>query len=290
MDDERRRLAAMIPNLPDYARLARDFQRASRVILPTFENLTAMSQQVKDINKSALDALGPVIEQATKARATWSTHLATALEQARLGTLPPNLRSLGDEVDYDQIVRFVEEEGITLYLVPRAAIAKKLLDAKDRAARRDVLGRNIKPIIQDSEVVIGNCQAKVTKVAVDFINEGIASMKSEHYASAQALFTNVLDTLMQTHLTKAERKAMTTHTKSKKHPAVIDDLELRQAYVMLPIWRSYESYWASNGDPIPTIYSRHASAHGVSTRQYSKRNTVQALMLVTSYAGLLNGL
>ena len=59
---------------------------------------------------------------------------------------------------------------------------------------------------------------------------------------------------------------------------------------MLPIRHAYEEFWHSKGDPTPHEYARHASAHPVSGRQFSKRNTAVALMLVTSFLGYLSGL
>ena len=43
-------------------------------------------------------------------------------------------------------------------------------------------------------------------------------------------------------------------------------------------------------DALPRTFWRHGSAHNVSRLQFSKRNTAQALMLVTSLAGWAHGL
>ena len=60
---------------------------------------------------------------------------------------------------------------------------------------------------------------------------------------------------------------------------------LHRAYVWLPIWHAHEQFWKDKGDAVPRTFSRHASVHGASKTQYSKRNCVQVLMLVTSLIG-----
>ena len=127
----------------------------------------------------------------------------------------------------------------------------------------------------------------MTSSARTFVKHGLDAVAQGHYAAAQSLFTNTLDTVHQATMTRTDFRTILSH-KIGKGPQALD-LELREAYVMLPLWRSYDSYWANNGDPVPATYSRHASVHGVSARQYSKRNTVHALMLVASYLGFIEG-
>lgn len=68
-------------------------------------------------------------------------------------------------------------------------------------------------------------------------------------------------------------------------PDAIDEMGVHEAMVWLPIWNAHEQFWKHKGDKVPRYYSRHASVHGVSPRQFSKRNCVQVLMLVTRLIG-----
>lgn len=52
---------------------------------------------------------------------------------------------------------------------------------------------------------------------------------------------------------------------------------VREALVWLPIWNAHESSGSTGGNKVPHYYSRHASVHGVSSHQFSKRNCVQVL-------------
>lgn len=52
-----------------------------------------------------------------------------------------------------------------------------------------------------------------------------------------------------------------------------------------------DNYQRSNpagGDEIPDRFNRHACAHAVSVRQYTKSNAAQAVMLVSSLLRLLD--
>ena len=78
---------------------------------------------------------------------------------------------------------------------------------------------------------------------------------------------------------------------SKKKPGerlTIEDLPARSAVVLGGIWGAFGQFWPENGEQIPRNFSRHASAHGVSRRQYSRINALLALMHVTAPLKLLS--
>lgn len=111
-------------------------------------------------------------------------------------------------------------------------------------------------------------------------------MRAGHTRSAQAMFTVTLDTLIYRFYPETmTRKAITNRKKGAGVPATIEEMGVREALVWLPIWNAHEQIWKDKGDKVPHYYSRHASVHGVSSRQFNKRNCVQVLMLVTSLIG-----
>lgn len=119
-----------------------------------------------------------------------------------------------------------------------------------------------------------------------FIDDAIGAMRAGFTRSAQAMLTSVLDTLIRRFVPDPNvRRSLTNRRNGGNLPDLFNDLNLRQELVWLPIWNAHQAFWIDKGDRIPRVYSRHASIHGVSRRQFSKRNCVQVLMLVTSLVG-----
>ncbi|WP_342373496.1 hypothetical protein PCC79_08020 [Propioniciclava soli] len=201
--------------------------------------------------------------------------------------LPPNLRSASDKITMMEVHDFVKSEGIPLYLVPRASIGARLVRASTRAARRQVLSDRFDAIVQDCTTVIDRCDDPMVATAVHFVRDGLGAVGGGHFASAQAIFTLVLDTMIMEFYPDQEQRRKITNRRpgSKEVPEIIEGMGLREAYVWLPIWNAHEQFWKDKGDAVPYTFSRHASVHGASKRQYSKRNCVQVLMLVTSLIG-----
>ena len=200
--------------------------------------------------------------------------------------LPPNLRSHAGEVQAHQVHDFLEQEGIPLYLVPRGRTALRLLRAQDRPGRRRVLGDCYESITDDCATVLEQANRDVVGDELMFALDGLGAMRSGHFRSAQAMFTVTLDTLIyRFYPDQAARRLVTNRKKGADVPGAIDEMGVHEAMVWLPIWNAHEQFWKHKGDKVPNYYSRHASVHGVSSRQFSKRNCVQVLMLVTSLIG-----
>lgn len=200
--------------------------------------------------------------------------------------LPPNLRSHADEINANQVREFLTQEGIPLYLVPRGRIALRLIRAQHRSARRRVLGDCYESIIDDCAAVLGQANRDNVGDELDFALDGLSAMRSGYFRSAQAMFTVTLDTLIyRFYPDQAARRQITNRKKGEDVPVAIEEMGVHKAMVWLPIWNAHEQFWKHKGDKVPNYYSRHASVHGVSPRQFSKRNCTQVLMLISSLIG-----
>lgn len=200
--------------------------------------------------------------------------------------LPPNIRDCAEKVQICQVLDFLKYEGIPLFLVPRGKIATRLLQTRDHASRRKILGNCYNQIIDDCAAVLEEIGSQTGGKEIDFALDALHAMKAGYYRSAQAMLTVTLDTLIyRFYPDKNTRRSITNRTKDQDVPSVIDEMGLYRSMVWLPIWNAHAQFWKHKGDQIPYDYSRHASVHGVSPRQFSKRNCVQVLMLVTSLLG-----
>lgn len=209
-----------------------------------------------------------------------------ALRGLNRALLPPNLKDHAYEIRAHEVHEFLEEEGVPLYLVPRGKTALRLLRASDRAARRRVLGDCYESLIVDCAEVLEAADNEAVSDEVRFALDGLGAMRAGHTRSAQAMFTVTLDTLIyRFYPDRKARGVITNRKKGADVPDAIDEMGVREAMVWLPIWNAHEEFWKHKGDNVPHYYSRHATVHGVSSRQFSKRNCVQVLMLVTSLIG-----
>lgn len=249
----------------------------------------------KAVTSASAQLLDGLVSAQTRWRQQLATQLSTVLKPAidtkafrelERNMLPANLRDASDKITPLQVYDFLESEGIPLYLVPRASVGVRLLTAPDHGARRKVLNDRFKAIVEDCEALIARSTDPIVATEVYFAKDAIAALRSGNYASAQALCTVTLDTLISRfYPTRATRQKLTNRKAGDPIPDLIKDMGLRNAYVWLPIWNSHGQFWIDKGDRIPNDFSRHATIHGVSKAQYNQRNCVQSLMLVASLIG-----
>ena len=202
------------------------------------------------------------------------------------GALPANLKrtSLGRLLSLQEVT----QEGIPLYLVPRAATVEALLSASSRQARRDILGRKFASILQDCSELLDVCTDPEFLYEVSALREAIHVLEAGQTRAGQALAANVMDSLMwRWRGVQTTDWRIVTRKSGNSHQA-LEEFGLRRFLVMAPVHAAHKSFWPSNGEPIPRTFNRHASLHRVSRQQYSKRNAVVAMMLASSLLGYFN--
>jgi hypothetical protein len=224
-------------------------------------------------------------------RAATMPSLIEVRESLRQLTLPSNLKSLPG-VTSDDVLDFTLKHGVSLYLIPRPAIAKSLLSARDGPSVRRIVGERRSAILQDCRTVLENCSEQQTLAPRELALQSIEALENDLFAPAQALAANLLDSLVNQHLEPdlklaAKRKVGESIQDVKVR---VEELNAWQAYVVSALWAAFEHYFQSKGDPIPHTFSRHATVHAVGRKQYSRRSAVQGLMVVTSAIGYMNGL
>jgi hypothetical protein len=200
------------------------------------------------------------------------------------GMFPPNWKGV-DGIKTELVELIVLDEGIPLVAVPRAETVQLLIDAPDTQTRRSIIGRRWRSITTDCETSLSHYRRADVADLIGFARKAVAALRGGHPEAAQALSANLLDSLARQYF-NADLKVITkAHRKGQRFE--IDDYTIRVAFAIAPIWAAYREFWPSNGDPVPRGFARHASAHAVSTAQYSRINTVIALMLVTSLLWVL---
>jgi hypothetical protein len=168
--------------------------------------------------------------------------------------------------------------------VPPHDVIVRLFNANSAAERRRILGRRWQSItracIVELEAMSG--ESKLAEYA-EFALEAAQSLLDGKSKSAQALSANLLDTILRQSFDGTDRHSIT----GRGQRFDIESYPLRVAIVLGGIWGCRGEFWSNRGDKIPRGYSRHGSAHGVSRRQYSRINSLLALMHVVSLLRLL---
>lgn len=273
-------LARAFQPLTDYCRttIAETLRPLAETVISTSRIGEAIGRQVAEaagLNARLRETLEPLNEHF---REYWRDFFET-LGSLKERIYPPNLHDATPSVE--EFEQLLLEEGIPLMWVPGPKMVSALLDAADAGERRRVIGRRWKGIINDCEAVIDSVDHPSLQDSRNFAFDCVDALRDGHSNPAQALAANLLDSLMHTHFKKHDRVKLTSN---KKGGAKFDlnDYQIRVALTFAPVWYAHAEYWPKNGDPIPRVFGRHPSAHGVSRTQYSRINAVYGLMLVTS--------
>lgn len=260
--------------------------------IPTFTvpstDFPVMNSVMSESMTAAIRNLRQATEQISKQFAEQFSAISEIIRNSSFdrALLPPNIRDYAEEVRSYQVRDFLEHEGIPLFLVPRGRIAIRLLNARDRSSRRQILSSCYDQVIDDCAAVLEEIDHQTGGKEIDFVLDALRAMKAGYHRPAQAMLTVTLDTLIYRFFPDTDtRRSITNRTKDQDVPSVIDEMDIFTAMVWLPIWNAHLQFWKHKGDQVPYEYSRHASVHGVSAKQFSKRNCVQVLMLVTSLLG-----
>lgn len=261
---------------------------------PTHDIQTALSAQLADrqahfaklsanlaktIDIGISDSVARVAEQFAAEQASWLKTLGPTLERMTRGLYPPNLREIED-LAFEDVERVVMDEGIALYGVPRTAIAKALINADSAAKRRDILGRRWSAVSADCRKAVEGLASDLVLPYVLFALAALDALDDEHTEAAQALTGSLIDSLLAAYFGNARKKY--TPNKSTQTTAAYQEFTIRQFIVFAPMWQTYQQFWVNNGDRIPNTFSRNATAHTVSPRQFNRRNAVQGLLFATS--------
>ena len=211
-------------------------------------------------------------------QAQWLGSVSEQFLKIRRAFYPPNLRDIED-ITFELVEQVVMVDGIALYGVPRASIAEALLHADGAGKRREILGRRWKQISADCRLVVDgldDCLADYSRSATAALD----ALDADNSPAAQALAASIVDTLIRLFFKKqSDRQQFLPDRKGKRTTSEYNKLGARSFIAFAPIWQAYQQFHTEDGDPIPRVFSRHASAHTVSRRQFNRRNAVQAIML-----------
>ena len=205
--------------------------------------------------------------------------ITSALKSIDFNNLyPPNWKDGEKTLLLPDDLESIVADGIPLAYIPPYHVLEKIFVATSTGQRRKILSDNHRSIVKQCDSVSDTIQEKELKQYVVFTKESIETFNAGNWRASQALSTSILDSFLHRNFSKDDRIKMVDQNRPidwKKFPTHL-------AFVIGAISANYGQYYPENGDKIPKKYSRHATSHGLSSRQYSKLNSLIALMTVVS--------
>ncbi|MBS3180968.1 hypothetical protein [Leucobacter manosquensis] len=214
--------------------------------------------------------------------------LVERAEQRFQASLPPNWH--GEGLDFpavEELEQLQLFEGLPLAWVPPSQVLRRLLRVSSFAERRKV-------IEEESTVILTSCESTLMQVHDPRLTEwkataleAVTVMQAGSFRAGQALATVALDSAVTEFVTNGYQHAVAQTVKGKATPPgtlatslpAWDDVDHPRALlVFYGLWGAHKRYWKKRGDDVPDIYSRHATVHTMSDRQYTNANALIAVM------------
>ncbi|GAB3264376.1 hypothetical protein [Arthrobacter pigmenti] len=261
-----------------------DFFRGLDLVQPNL-NLVA-SQLIRNTDFSIAKSAAMAAAKFTERQNSWLKTLAPTFAAMRGAFYPPNLRPI-EGLEFEDVEKVVMVDGIPLYGLPRMATAEALIRADGARKRRDILGRQWKTISTDCRTAIEDCTSEAVTPYVPFVLAALDALDAGHAVAAQALAGSLVDTILTSYFGRDRSKYMPDKNGQPATDAY-EEFSVRQFIAFAPILQTYQKFFVTGGDKIPMTFSRHATAHTVSPRQFNRRNTIQGLMVACSLLYRLN--
>lgn len=260
-----------------------DFFKANAANQAQFANLSA--KLTRNVEFGLGKSISKITQQFAAQQASMLKGLSPILANLKFTFYPRNLRDI-EGLLFKDVETIVMADGIALYGVPRAATAEALIRADDAAERRAILGSRWKAISADCRVALTACETDVVASYLPFGLEALDALDAGHELAAQALVGSLIDALVNGYF-GAERRDYTPNKRTTT-TAAYEEFSIREFIAMAPIWQAYQQFVPGAGGRVPTTFSRHATAHTMSSKQYSRRNAVQGLLLACSLIYFFN--
>ena len=265
-------------------------QLSASITSDTLKSIERISEQLnKHIDFSgiaqSLETVSKINTTFAAQQTTLFKNLDSAIEAMRAGFYPSNLRSI-EGLDFEDVDAVVMTDGIPLYGLPRTTIAEALIRAESTNKRRDILDWRWETISADCRETVLSCSSNSVVPYLPFAAAALDSLDAGHTEAAQALAGSLVDTIVTGHFGTGRYKY--TPNRRTTTTDAYDEFTVREYIAFAPMWQTYQQFFVSNGDKVPTQFNRHATAHAVSKHQYTRRNAVQALMFVCSLLYRIN--
>ncbi|PPG02726.1 hypothetical protein C5E06_09745 [Pseudoclavibacter sp. RFBI5] len=206
-------------------------------------------------------------------------------------TLPQNLQEYAATPEARALLyEVLFDDGIPLAFALSSETVGAVVDAPNRAARIERLWSRRKGILSRCAEGLDSVTAAHLGHSVELARQALEAYQHGLHGPAQAQAMAIVDTHYTSHAPQSTANAV-KHARPMEH--LQGKVDNRAFPVHAPIARAYARKYLGSPtqgreaeDP-PRELSRHATIHGTHPNQYTKRNALQALVMVTSLLRLL---
>jgi hypothetical protein len=181
-----------------------------------------------------------------------------------------------------QVIKLMERTGWCLTATPPSEVLAELVAAEDDERRRALMLANEGRILDDLDRELRGIDSAPLPLVHRGAREAFEAHNSGLFLAAQALSANALAALL-------EREGPFSMRNLGAARALLSTLDVEEAglreirfcAVAAAVHRVLANY--RPGDPTPTLFNRHASAHSLNAEQYSQLNSLTAVMLLIGF-------
>ena len=181
--------------------------------------------------------------------------------------------------DYGLLEQLLLDEGLALAWVVEPELLTQLISAESAFKRREML-------VEHWEEIIDRCYRLLEAITLPALAEWrgfalniAAALNSGHAETAQVLAVSLIETMLIKNFGwKKKSKKMAKGKQSEMTPETI-----HRCMVYGGLRGVFSHFPPGDETKIPSKLSRHASAHAVSTAQYTLTNSLIAFMHVVAY-------
>ena len=221
--------------------------------------------------------------------------LLSTLSYLSIHYYPSNILESHEEITSEAIRQIEYEDGIALFYVLRSRIVARLLRSESTQQRRSIISHSFQQILEDCMTACQTANDSVNSRNEDFhtikaekwnihlLQEAIQVLQDGHLAAGECLVANILVLLKGKLNMPIKEYLKISNGWQKPDPTkLIEQQNTRCTIALLPVLSALQHYRPENSDEIPLEFSRHAIAHSVPRKQFSKTNAAQGLLCVTS--------
>lgn len=256
--------------------------------------LYEVREQLNPVSRAAIDTWHEQKREQYRMIREAAERASVAFQQA----LPPNWQD--PEIEFPSLGELEELQllqGLPLAWVPPSEVLRRLLGLSTLEERLVLIEDQSGPILRSCEAELQRLTAPLLKEWISSAEEVVTCLKAGHIRAGQALAAVALDSAVSEFITKSYKHAVSQTVNGKStppgslptsFPTWLDVDYPRALMVMYGLWGAHKKYWVRKGDEIPAIFSRHATVHSMSSRQYSLSNALIAVMHLVSLLCVLD--